>query len=119
MKQKKIMHDDSIKVTATCVRVPVVRGHSESVNVQTDKDISVELARELLAKTENVVVVDDLEKEQYPLATDSTGKYETFVGRIRKDDTVNYALNLWVVSDNLLKGAALNAVQIAEKLIEK
>ncbi|MDX9702769.1 MAG: aspartate-semialdehyde dehydrogenase [Candidatus Auribacterota bacterium] len=116
---KKIMHDPSIQVTATCVRVPVVRGHSESVNVQTDKDISVELARELLSKTPNVVVLDDIHNEKYPLATDASGKYETFVGRIRKDDTVNYGLNMWVVSDNLLKGAALNAVQIAEKLIGK
>jgi aspartate-semialdehyde dehydrogenase len=114
---KKIMGDYSIGVSATCVRVPVFRGHSESVNVQTEKEISVEKARQLLAQTPNVVVQDDLENEVYPLASESAGKYETFVGRIRVDDTVKYALNLWVVSDNLLKGAALNAVQIAEQLI--
>lgn len=114
---KKIMGDDSIQVTATCVRIPVVRGHSESVNVETEQKISVEKARELFADTDNVVVVDNLEKEEYPLATTATDRYETFVGRIREDDTVKYGLNFWVVSDNLLKGAALNAVQIAEEYI--
>lgn len=114
---KKIMSDNSIAVTATCVRIPVLRGHSESVNVETEKQISVEKARELLSATENVIVQDDIENEVYPLATDSEDKFETFVGRIREDNTVKYGLNLWVVSDNLLKGAALNAVQIAEKLI--
>ncbi len=115
----KIMGDDSIKVTATCVRIPVFRGHSESVNVETEKHISVDKARELFTATPNVVVLDNLEKEEYPLATDSEDKYETFVGRIREDKTVDFALNLWVVSDNLLKGAALNAVQIAEEYIQR
>ncbi|RJP59690.1 MAG: aspartate-semialdehyde dehydrogenase [Candidatus Auribacter fodinae] len=114
---KKIMGDNSIAVTATCVRVPVLRGHSESVNIETEKRVTVEKARELLAATENVIVQDDIEKELYPLAITSADKFETFVGRIREDDTVKYGLNLWVVSDNLLKGAAWNAVQIAEKLI--
>lgn len=115
----KIMGDDSIKVTATCVRIPVFRGHSESVNVETEKYISVDKARELFTATPNVVVLDNLEKEEYPLATDSEDKYDTFVGRIREDKTVDFGLNLWVVSDNLLKGAALNAVQIAEEYIQR
>ncbi len=115
----KIMGDDSIRVTATCVRIPVLRGHSESVNIETEKDITVEKARELLAKTENMIVQDDIEHEMYPLAVNCTGKFETFVGRIRKDDSVKHGLNLWVVSDNLLKGAAWNAVQIAAYLIRK
>ena len=116
---KKIMHDDSIQVTATCVRIPVVKGHSESVNVQTEKQITVDMARKLLSETPNIVVMDCLEKEEYPLATHACDKYETFVGRIREDKTVDYALDLWIVSDNLLKGAALNSVQIAEVLISK
>lgn len=116
---KKIMGDNSIAVTATCVRIPVLRGHSESVNVETVKEITVEKARELLSKAENVVVMDDIEKEIYPLAVQAAGKYETFVGRIREDNTVKYGLNLWIVSDNLLKGAALNAVQIAEDIIKE
>jgi len=115
----KIMGDDSIKVTATCVRIPVFRGHSESVNIETEKHISVKKARELFTATPNVIVLDNLEKEEYPLATDSKDKYETFVGRIREDKTVDFGLNLWVVSDNLLKGAALNAVQIAEEYIRR
>jgi len=113
----KIMGDNTIAVTATCVRIPVLRGHSESVNIETEREITVQKARELLSKTQNVVVQDDLEHELYPLAINATGKIETFVGRIRKDHTVKFGLNLWVVSDNLLKGAAWNAVQIAEVLI--
>ncbi len=116
---KKIMHDDSIKVTATCVRVPVFRGHSEAVNLEFEKPITPEKARELLEQADGVVVVDNPEKNEYPLPIFAEDKFETFVGRIRKDDTVENGLNLWVVSDNLLKGAALNAVQIAELLLEK
>ncbi|MCD6460627.1 aspartate-semialdehyde dehydrogenase [bacterium] len=116
---KKILHDDSIEVTATCVRIPVVRSHSESVNVETEKHITVDMARKLLSETPNIVVVDCLEKEEYPLAATASDRDETFVGRIREDKTVKYGLNLWIVSDNLLKGAALNSVQIAEVLISK
>ncbi|MBI5118968.1 aspartate-semialdehyde dehydrogenase [Candidatus Poribacteria bacterium] len=114
---KKIMEDDSIKVSATTVRVPVYRGHSESVNVEFTSEMTPDHARKLLAKAPGVKVVDDPAKSQYPLAINCDGLDDTFVGRIRKDDTVPYGLNMWIVSDNLRKGAALNAVQIAEHLI--
>ena len=114
---KKILEDSSFRITTTTVRVPVFRGHSESVNIETQEKLSANQARDLLSKAEGVVVIDDPSKQLYPLATDAAGKDETFVGRIREDDSVENGLNMWVVSDNLLKGAALNAVQIAEKLI--
>lgn len=116
---KKIMEDDSIQVTATTVRVPVFFGHSESVNVEFEKDLSPDKARKLLKKAPGVKVVDDPAKNKYPLAIHAAGKDETFVGRIRRDDSVPYGLNMWVVADNIRKGAALNAVQIAEVLIQK
>ena len=114
---KKILEDSSFRITTTTVRVPVFRGHSESVNIETQAPLSADQARDLLSNAEGVVVLDDPSKQLYPLATDAAGKDETFVGRIREDDSVENGLNMWVVSDNLLKGAALNAVQIAEKLI--
>jgi aspartate-semialdehyde dehydrogenase len=114
---KKIMDDDSLRITTTTVRVPVFRGHSESVNIETREKINADEARVLLSKAEGVVVLDDPSKQLYPLATEAAGKDETFVGRIREDNSVENGLNLWVVSDNLLKGAALNAVQIAERLL--
>lgn len=113
---KKIMGDDSIRVTATTVRVPVHTGHSESVNVETRDKLTAAQAREVLSKAPGVVVLDDLSKELYPLARNAAGRDETFVGRIREDLSHPRALDMWVVSDNLLKGAALNAVQIAELL---
>ncbi|MFH1645714.1 MAG: aspartate-semialdehyde dehydrogenase [Candidatus Omnitrophota bacterium] len=116
---RKIFEDDSIGVTATCVRVPVYCAHSESVNVETEIEITPKKAKELLSSAEGVVVVDNLEKLLYPMPIDAVGKFETFVGRIRKDESIANGLNLWVVSDNLLKGAALNAVQIAELLVAK
>lgn len=115
---KKIMGDDSIQVTATCVRVPVLRGHSESVNIETERKITREKAIELLKKAPGVTLIDDLENKKYPMPLFSDGKDDTFVGRIREDKTIDNGLNLWIVSDNLRKGAALNAIQIAEKLIE-
>ncbi len=115
---KKIMGDDSIQVTATCVRVPVLRGHGESVNIETEKKITREKAIELLQKAPGVTLIDDLENKKYPMPLFADGKDDTFVGRIREDKTIENGLNLWVVSDNLRKGAALNAIQIAEKLIE-
>ncbi|RJP23510.1 MAG: aspartate-semialdehyde dehydrogenase [Candidatus Abyssobacteria bacterium SURF_5] len=114
---KKIMEDDSIKVSATTVRVPVYRGHSESVNLEFAAEITPEQARKILAKAPGVTVVDDPSKALYPLAINCDGRDDTFVGRIRRDDTIPHGLNMWIVSDNLRKGAALNAVQIAEKLI--
>ncbi|OPY82006.1 MAG: Aspartate-semialdehyde dehydrogenase [Syntrophorhabdus sp. PtaU1.Bin153] len=116
---KKIMEDDSIQVTATTVRVPVFYGHSESVNVEFEKDLSPDAARKLLKKAPGVKVVDDPAKNKYPLAIDAAGKDDTFVGRIRRDESIAHGLNMWIVADNIRKGAALNAVQIAEVLIEK
>jgi len=114
---KKILEDNSFRITTTTVRVPVLRGHSESVNIETEGSFSADQARDLLSRSEGVVVLDDPSKQLYPLATDAAGKDDTFVGRIREDSSVENGLNMWVVSDNLLKGAALNAVQIAEKLL--
>ena len=114
---KKILEDSSFRITTTTVRVPVFRGHSESVNIETEVPYSADQARDLLSKAEGIVVLDDPSKQLYPLATNAVGKDDTFVGRIREDGSVENGLNMWVVSDNLLKGAALNAVQIAEKLL--
>ena len=116
---KKIMHDDSIKVSPTCVRVPVFVGHSESVNVEFEKPITVDEAKEALERAPGVTVMDDFENLVYPTPIDVAGKDDVLVGRIRKDDTIEDGLNLWIVGDNLRKGAALNAVQIAELLIKK
>ncbi|HCU25523.1 MAG TPA: aspartate-semialdehyde dehydrogenase [Deltaproteobacteria bacterium] len=115
---KKIMGDETIQVTATCVRVPVFGGHSESVNLQTEKKISAREARALLEKAPGVVVKDDTAHNQYPLAVDVVNRDEVFVGRIRDDESAENSLNLWIVADNIRKGAATNAVQIAEILIK-
>ena len=109
----------SIRVTATTVRVPVFYGHSESVNVEFEKDLSPDKARRILKKAPGVKVVDNPLKNKYPLAIHAAGKDETFVGRIRRDESIPHGLNMWVVADNIRKGAALNAVQIAELLIGK
>ncbi|MGG1313411.1 MULTISPECIES: aspartate-semialdehyde dehydrogenase [Cohnella] len=113
---KKIMGDDSIDVTATCVRIPVVYGHSESVYVELKQDFDLEEVKSLLANAPGVVLQDDPANQVYPLATEAAGKNETFVGRVRRDLSNPRALNMWIVSDNLLKGAAWNAVQIAEHI---
>jgi len=115
---KKIMEDQNIKVTATTVRVPVFFGHAEAVNVETEKKITPEKARELFQNAPGIIVVDDPEKKLYPLQIHCAGKDEVFVGRIREDFSVDCGLNFWVVADNLRKGAATNAVQIAEVLIK-
>lgn len=115
---KKIV-DKSIKLTATCVRVPVFVGHSEAVNIEFEKSISPEKARSILRKAPGVMVVDDPEDEKYITPLECVGDYATFVSRVRVDSTVKNGLSMWVVSDNLRKGAALNAVQIAELLINK
>lgn len=119
METKKIMGDDSIKVTATAVRVPVFIGHCESVNVETEKPVSPEDVREMLKKAPGVKVVDETGKSVYPMPIDCAGRDEVFVGRIRRDDTVENGINMWIVADNLRKGAALNAVEIAEVLIKE
>jgi aspartate-semialdehyde dehydrogenase len=116
---RKILGDDSIRVSATCVRVPVVTGHSEAVNVETREDLSPERARELLAAAPGVTVVDDPAAGEYPLATAAAGQDGVFVGRIRRDPGNERALDLFVVADNLRKGAATNAVQVAELLVER
>jgi aspartate-semialdehyde dehydrogenase len=111
------MHDDKIKISATTVRVPVRTGHSESMYVETEKPIDPGKARGILSNAEGVAVIDDIKKNLYPMPKDAEGKDEVFVGRIRKDPFVKNGLWLWVVSDNLRKGAATNAVQIAEELV--
>src|SRR5262245_55631564 len=114
---RKIMGDDSIQVSPTTARVPVRIGHSEAVNIEFHQPITVFQAREALRQAPGGVLVDDASKGAVPLALQATGKDEVFVGRVRPDPTVPYGLNLWVVADNLRKGAATNAVQIAEELV--
>jgi aspartate-semialdehyde dehydrogenase len=116
---KKIMRDDSIRVTATTVRIPVMGGHSESVNVEFENDFDLAEVKALLGKAPGVVVVDDPATQQYPMPKDAHERDEVFVGRLRRDETQPNTLNMWVVSDNLRKGAATNAVQIAEYLVGK
>ncbi len=116
---KKIMCDDSIKVTATCVRIPTMGGHSESVNIQFENDFDLVEVRELLSRSPGVVVKDDVANFIYPMPLTAYDKDETFVGRIRRDETQANTLNCWIVSDNLRKGAATNAAQIAECLLAK
>jgi aspartate-semialdehyde dehydrogenase len=113
---RKILGDPSIRISATCVRVPVVTGHSEAVNVQTRDPLSPERARELLNAAPGVTVVDDPHRASYPQAIDAAGRDEVYVGRIRRDPGHERALDLWIVADNLRKGAATNAVQLAELL---
>jgi aspartate-semialdehyde dehydrogenase len=115
---KKIMGDNSIRLTATTVRVPVFRCHSESLNIETEKKLTPNEVRAVLSAAPGVIVYDAPDKNIYPVPIDVAGKDETYVGRIREDDTIENGTNLWIVADNLRKGAALNAVQIAEKLIE-
>ena len=115
----KIMGDDSIRVTATTVRIPVMGGHSESVNVEFANDFDLNEVKGLLSSAPGVIVVDDNATQQYPMPMDAHEKDEVFVGRLRRDETQPNTLNMWIVSDNLRKGAATNAVQIAEYLVSK
>jgi aspartate-semialdehyde dehydrogenase len=116
---RKILGDPEIKVSATCIRVPVVTGHSEAVNVETREPLAPERARELLEAAPGVTVVDDPAAGRYPMAVEAAGRDDVFVGRIRRDPGNERALDLWVVADNLRKGAATNAVQLAELLVER
>ena len=116
---KKIMGDDSILVTATCVRIPTMGGHSESVNIEFENDFVLDDIKTLLAKSPGVVVQDDIDHFIYPMPLTAHDKDETFVGRIRRDETRANTLNCWIVSDNLRKGAATNAIQIAEELLKR
>lgn len=116
---KKIMGDDSIKVTATAVRVPVFNSHSESVNIETERKITAKEVKKILSNAPGIKVLDDPANKVYPMPIDAAEMDEVFVGRIREDDTVPNGINMWIVSDNIRKGAALNAVQIAEVLIRE
>jgi len=116
---KKIMQDDSIQVTATCVRVPVMGGHSESVNIEFENEFDLNEVKSILSHTKGVILQDDISNSIYPMPIDADGKDEVFVGRVRRDESNEKSLNLWIVADNLRKGAATNAVQIAEYLVEK
>ncbi len=116
---KKIMGDDSIRVTATTVRIPVIGGHSEAVNVEFANDFDLQEVKELLSNAPGVIVQDEPSAQQYPMPLNAHEKDEVFVGRLRRDETQPNTLNMWIVSDNLRKGAATNAVQIAEYLMEK
>ncbi len=115
---RKILGDDSLRITATTVRVPVFNSHSESINLEFEKQFDLDELKEVLRNAPGVIVEDDVENNVYPLATEATGHDETFVGRIRRDESVKSGVNLWVVADNIRKGAASNAVQIAKKFIE-
>jgi aspartate-semialdehyde dehydrogenase len=116
---RKIIGDDSIQLTATCVRIPVMGGHSESVNIEFENDFDLDEVKEILSKSPGVVVQDDINNFVYPMPLTAHEKDETFVGRIRRDESQLNTLNCWIVSDNLRKGAATNAVQIAEYLLKK
>ena len=116
---RKIMGDNSIRLTATTVRIPVIYGHSESINIETEKKLTAADVKKLLKGKPGITVVDNPAKNEYPMPIDAAGKDDVFVGRIREDESIENGINIWVVSDNIRKGAALNTIQIAELLIEK
>ena len=116
---RKILGKPELKITATTVRVPVINSHSESINVEFEKDFDLNELRDLLKNSPGIVVQDDISHNIYPLATKACGSDKVFVGRIRRDDSIPYGINMWVVADNIRKGAASNAVQIIEKIIEE
>jgi aspartate-semialdehyde dehydrogenase len=115
---RKIMHDDQILVSATCVRVPVFRAHSEAVHIELEKKLTAAQVKEILSKAPGIQVQDNPQDSLYPLAIKAAGRYDVFVGRIREDIALQNGIAMWVVADQLLKGAALNAVQIAEVLFK-
>lgn len=114
---RKILHEPNLRVTATTVRVPVVNAHSESINVEFEKDFDLDELKKLLKNSPGIILQDDPENNIYPLATKASGYDEVFVGRIRRDESVESGINMWVVADNIRKGAASNAIQIVEKII--
>jgi len=115
---RKILHEPNLRITATTVRVPVFDSHSESINIEFEKQFDLQELKQLLKNSDGIIVKDDPKNDIYPLALDAAGKDETFVGRIRRDESLESGVNLWVVADNIRKGAATNTIQIAEKLIE-
>lgn len=115
---RKILKKPDLKVTATCVRVPVKNSHSESINIEFEEKFNIEDVVKTLQDYPGIIVLDDIHKNEYPLATVANGHDEVYVGRIRRDESIKNGLNLWVVADNIRKGAASNAIQIVEKLIE-
>jgi len=116
---QKILHNNKLKITATTVRVPVLNSHSESINIEFKNDFDLEELKELLRKSPGIILEDDVNNNVYPLATKASGTDEVYVGRIRRDYSVKYGVNIWVVADNIRKGAASNAIQILEELIKK
>jgi len=116
---RKILGDDSIMLTSTTVRIPVIGGHSEAVNIEFEKEYELDDIRTILSATKGIIIKDDPAQQLYPMPIDSQGKDEVFVGRIRRDESQPKTINMWIVADNLRKGAATNAIQIAEYLIEK
>lgn len=116
---RKILHDDDIRVTVTCVRVPILSSHSEAINLEFEKPYNLEDVVTLFEETDGLIIQDEVANNVYPLANDCAGKDEVFVGRIRRDFSIDNGLNIWVVADNIRKGAATNAIQIAEKIVEK
>lgn len=115
---KKIMHDDSLRITATAVRVPVISGHSESINVEFEKPFEISEVFSIMGSAEGIVLVDDVANNKYPLASDAADTDPVYVGRLRRDESLESGLNMWVVADNIRKGAATNTVQIAELLVK-
>ena len=116
---RKILNKKDLPITATCVRVPVINGHSISINVELEKDVNLEELRAKFRETKGIILEDDVKNNRYPLATEASGTDEVYVGRLRKDFSIEKGLNLWVVADNIRKGAATNAVQLAEILMKK
>ena len=116
---RKILHRPDLKVTATTVRVPVLNSHSESINIEFEKDFDIEDVKNLLKNSPGIILYDDIKNNIYPLATIANGHDEVYVGRIRRDESVKYGINMWVVADNIRKGAASNAIQIVEALMNK
>ena len=116
---RKILHKPDLKVTATTVRVPVINSHSESINVEFENDFDLEELKLFLRNSPGIVLQDDISNNIYPLATNASGFDDVFVGRIRRDESVPFGINMWVVADNIRKGAASNAIQIVENIINK
>ena len=116
---RKILNKPELKITATAARVPIFNSHAESINVELEKDFDINEIIKELKNTKGIIVVDDIENNKYPLSTEATGTNEIYVGRIRRDDSVKYGINMWVVADNIRKGAATNAIQILKILLEE